>query len=78
MFDSLEIEKENTQAKGRFGFCFLKLYLRTLFGNIENNIFVYFGNFSYSFDLMFSIFFLTVKKTRTKHILHVFLIILVF
>ena len=45
-----------------FGSCFLKLFLRIFFENIENAIFEFFENCSYSFDLVFSVFFIIVKN----------------
>ena len=37
-----------------FGFCFLKLLLRTVFENIKNTIFVFSKNCSCFLDLMFA------------------------
>ena len=45
------------QAKGLFDSYFLKLFLRTVFENTENTIFVSSENFSYSLDSLFSVFF---------------------
>ena len=49
--------ERNMQAKGLFDSCFLKLFLRTVFENTENIIFMFSKNFSYSLDLLFSVFF---------------------
>ena len=54
--------ERNIQVKGLFGSYFLKLFLRTIFENTKNTIIVSSENFSYSLDLLFSVFFLTVKK----------------
>ena len=50
-------ERNMQQAKGLFGSCFLKLFLRTVFENTENTIFMFSENFSYYLDLLFFVFF---------------------
>ena len=73
-----------------FGFCFLKLFLRTIFENTNNTILVFFENtnniilvffkiFYYFLNLMFYMFSVVfiIKKLGTKHvllILHVFVV----
>ena len=58
--------ERNMQAKGLFGSSFLKLFLRTVFENTKNTIFVSSENFSYSLDSLFSVFFKTIKKKRNQ------------
>ena len=38
---------------GPFGFYFLKLFLRIVFENTDNTIFVFFKNYFYSFNFVF-------------------------
>ena len=54
-----------------FGSCFCKLFLRTVFENIENTILVFSENCHCSLNLLFSVFSVSFRKKKlgTKHVL---------
>ena len=54
IFVHFDVVRLNTN--GLFGSCFLKLFLRTVFENTVNTIFVFSENCSYALNLVFSLF----------------------
>ena len=72
----------STITKGLFVYCFLKLFLKTIFENTKNTVLAFFENCSYFLNLVFSVLFvfvITKKKTvflNTKQTCLLFLNIL--
>ena len=64
---SYGVECGHAKGYGLFDFCFLKLFLRTVFENIEDNILTFFINYFCYLNLEFYVFlyvFLNKKKWK--------------
>ena len=70
-------ENKKQFSKTRTLRVYLFLFLKIVHENTYNTIFVFSKNYSCSLNLVFSVFFET-KKLRTKYVLPVFVVLLVF
>ena len=68
--NTLNLDNKNSFQKrqGSVWFMFLKLFLKTVFENIDNTILVFFKNYSCFLNLVVK----KKKKLRTKHVLFLF------